>query len=188
MACLAVLVGCRSQQHVIQQYDGGARPSAEVATLWYFADSRIVLGNIDNRGPEVVHHCTRKDACIVQVLPGKHTMKVAFTEEQSVHTPEGDFLVNFGSDSKVVSFEVEAGKFYSITGTRGSLEETARKNIRGLGSEAKSPTILVPDAVVGLASSKLASSLGAGIPHVLGDDDWTVKVELSGDPDHPVEQ
>lgn len=188
MACLAVLAGCRTQQHVIQQYDGGARPSAEVASLWYFADSRILLVNIDNRGPEVVHLCTRKDACIVQVLPGKHTMKVAFTEQQSVHTSDGDLQVNFGSESKVVSFEVEAGKFYSITGTRSSLEETARRSIKGLANSANGPTPSAPNSPVALASSHLASALGAGIPHLLGDDEWTVKVELSGDPDHPVEQ
>jgi hypothetical protein len=161
LVSLAAGAGCA--QRVVHLYDGGARPRAQVATLWYM--DGIYLRSVDDREEAIVHHCTRKDACLIELLPGRHTLRAAYYEVSAVRGDRGAPVVaSFVSLPKTASFEVEAGKFYSITASRQTgMTDAERKNM-------------------------VSTVFGGGAMHDVQDDDWTLKIEPSGDPDHPIEE
>jgi hypothetical protein len=108
--------GCveQQQQRAVRFYGGDALPADKVSTLWYMEGSRISVVSIDEHSFD--GYCDRSDAniCVIQILPGRHTMAALFGEEK-----DGRFMM-LGGDMKV-DFEVEAGKFYSVSAVQGSL-------------------------------------------------------------------
>jgi hypothetical protein len=162
LVCLAAGAGCAATR-VVRLYDGGARPKAQVATLWYM--DGVNLRSVDEREEGFVHHCTREDACIIELLPGRHTLRAAYYEVGSVRGDRGTpSVVSFVSTPKTLSFEVEAGKFYSITAIRQTgMTEAERKRM-------------------------VTTVFGGGGLSDVQDDGWILKVEQGGDPDHPVKE
>lgn len=170
MTCLlaTALAGCAPQPRLVRLFEGGARPPDQVATLWYMDDARIVLHSIDEHSEGLVHRCHRKDACRVEILPGKHAMEVSYAELVRTRGPRGDISVLWVSPKETMRFEVEAGKFYSLSGARGATDEATWKGLDPSRlSGGRRPVFAARD---------------------IRPDDWKIRIEPSGDPDQPVQE
>lgn len=161
--------GAGPQPHVVRLYEGPPHPRTEVAVLWYMSDSPLVIQEVDGRSDTgFVPRCWRKDACVIELLPGKHTLTTGF-HEVLVHEPEaGDpdprskkVIVFTSAKDKRVDLDVAAGAFYSITAKRTEPDFEGSLRSRGI------------------------KRLGAQNV-TLNDEEWAVEISPSGDPDHAV--
>lgn len=180
MGCLlaVAMTGCAAQPRLVRLFEGD-RPREQVATLWYMDDSRVVVHSIDERREGLAHRCNRKDACRVEILPGRHTMNVSYAERVKTSGPQGDVWVLWESPGKSVSFEVAAGKFYSLSGERGPTDEATWKGLTPPGVPADGRVTL---------QGQVNTLMGATTAREIKPDEWKIKIEPSGDPDRPVQE